>query len=47
MLDDIHKWKTDMTDEIFVINVGGHVGSSISSETEYAQTKGKQVNYLE
>jgi hypothetical protein len=26
MLDDMHKRKNDMADEIFVINVGGYIG---------------------
>ena len=32
MLDDMHKRKIDMADEIFVINVGGYIGSSTRSE---------------
>ena len=32
MLDDMHKRKIDMSDEIFVINVGGYIGSSTKSE---------------
>ena len=47
MLDDMHKRKIDMADEIFVINVGGYIGSSTKSEIEYAVKKGKKVNYLE
>lgn len=47
MLDDMHKRKIDMADEIFVINVGGYIGSSTKSEIEYAKTTGKIVNYLE
>ncbi len=49
MLDDMHKRKIDMADEIFVINVGGYVGSSTKSEIEYAMKTGKKVNlnYLE
>lgn len=47
MLDDIHKRKIDMADEIFVINVGGYIGESTKSEIEYAKTKGKKINYLE
>ena len=31
MLDDMHKRKIDMADEIFVINVGGYIGSSTST----------------
>jgi hypothetical protein len=47
MLDDMHKRKIDMADEIFVINVGGYIGDSTKSEIEYAKTHGKVVNYLE
>jgi hypothetical protein len=47
MLDDMHKRKIDMADEIFVINVGGYIGSSTQSEIEYAKANGKPVRYLE
>ena len=47
MLDDMHKRKIDMADEIFVINVGGYIGSSTRSEIAYAQRTGKTVRYLE
>ena len=48
MLDDIHKRKIDMSDEIFVINVGVYIGSSTKSEIEYAKAHGvfKYSNYL-
>ena len=47
MLDDMHKRKIDMADEIYVINVGGYIGSSTSSEIEYAKCQGKGIRYLE
>lgn len=47
MLDDMHKRKIDMADEIFVINVGGYVGESTRSEIEYATEHGKDIRYLE
>ena len=47
MLDDMHKRKIDMADEVFVINVGGYIGSSTRSEIEYARRAGKTVRYLE
>ena len=47
MLDDMHKRKIDMADEIFVINVGGYIGSSTRSEIEYAHSTGKAGRYLE
>ena len=47
MLDDMHKRKIDMADEIFVINKNGYIGSSTKSEIEYAKSKGKNISYLE
>ena len=47
MLDDMHKRKIDMADEIFVINVGGYIGASTRSEIEYAHATGKPVRYFE
>ena len=46
MLDDMHKRKIDMADEIFVINVNGYIGESTKSEIDYAKEKGKIINYL-
>ena len=47
MLDDMHKRKIDLADEIFVVNVGGYIGESTRSELEYAKSQGKDVKYLE
>jgi hypothetical protein len=47
MLDDMHKRKIDMADEIFVINKNGYIGSSTKSEIEYAIKTNKKVNYME
>ena len=47
MLDDMHKRKIDMANEVFVINVNGYIGDSTRSEIEYALAHGKYVSYLE
>lgn len=47
MLDDMHKRKIDMADEIYVINKGGYIGESTRSEIEYAKAHGKIINYYE
>lgn len=47
MLDDMHKRKIDLADEIFVINKNGYIGTSTKSEIEYAIKNGKKVNYME
>ncbi len=47
MLKDMHIKRIDMSDEIFVINKNGYIGSSTKLEIEYAQKTDKKVNYLE
>ena len=47
MLDEMHKQKIDMSDEIYVINVGEYIGESTKLEIEYAKRKGKKISYLE
>ena len=47
MLDDMHRAKIDMADEIFVINVDGYIGDSTRSEIDYAISKGKDIRFLE
>lgn len=47
MLDDMHLRKIDMADEVFVINVGGYIGSSTRAEIAYAMKSGKPIRYLE
>ncbi len=47
MLDEMHKRKIDLADEIFVINVGRYIGKSTRAEIEYAVLTGKNVRLLE
>jgi hypothetical protein len=47
MLDDMHKRKIDLADEIFVLNVGGYIGSSTRSEIDYTIRTKKEAKYLE
>ena len=47
MLDEMHKQKIDMSDEIYVVNVDGYIGESTKLEIEYAKRKGKKISYLE
>lgn len=46
-LDELHKRKIDLADEILVLNVGGYIGTSTRSEIEYARHLGKTIRYLE
>jgi hypothetical protein len=47
ILDELHKRKIDLSDEVFILNVGGYIGESTRSELEYAQQIGKTIKYLE
>jgi hypothetical protein len=46
-LDELHKRKIDLADEVFVLNVGGYIGQSTRGEIEYAEKIGRPVSYLE
>lgn len=46
-LDELHKRKIDLADEILVLNVDGYIGDSTRSEIEYARQQGKRIRYLE
>lgn len=45
-LDQLHFRKIDLADTIFVINVGGYIGSSTKREIAHAKSKGKSVEWL-
>jgi hypothetical protein len=47
MLDDLHKRKIDLADEILVLNVDGYIGESTRSEIDYAKAHGEPVRYLD
>lgn len=45
-LDKLHLRKIDISDGIFVINVGGYIGMGTKREIEYARSRGKTVEWL-
>ena len=46
-LDELHKRKIDLADEVFVINKSNYIGESTASEIAYAKAHGKPIYYLE
>lgn len=46
-LDELHKRKIDLADEVLILNVGGYVGESTRSEIEYAKRHHKPIRWLE
>ena len=47
IVDEVHKRKIDLADEVYVINIGGYIGESTRSEINHAIKTGKAVRYLE
>jgi len=46
-LDELHKRKIDIADEVLILNVGGYIGESTASEFVYATRMNKIVRILE
>jgi hypothetical protein len=47
IVDEIHKRKIDLADEVYVLNIGGYIGESTRSEIDYALANNKPITYLE
>jgi hypothetical protein len=46
-LDELHKRKIDLADEILVLNVGRYIGDSTRGEIAYAREHDKLIRWLE
>lgn len=47
LLDELHRRKIDLADEVLVVSdASGYYGDSTRSEIEYARTQGKLVRFL-
>ena len=46
-LDELHKRKIDLADEVHVLNVDGYIGDSTRSEIAYAEAAGKPITYFD
>lgn len=42
-----HYKKIDISDAIFVADVGGYIGKSVAEEIEYAKSRNKEILFLE
>ncbi|MDO5568989.1 MAG: hypothetical protein Q4G04_02600 [bacterium] len=47
LMDDMHKRRILMSNEIFVINKNGYIGESTKSEIEFAKKHNKKITYME
>ena len=44
-LELAHYQKIDISDGIYVLNIGGYIGESVRREIAYAQLQGKEIVY--
>ena len=47
LLAELHYKKIEISDAIYVVNIGGHIGESCRNEIEYAKSLGKDIIYHE
>lgn len=45
LLEKAHYKKIDLSDGIYIVNIGGYVGESVKNEIEYAKKYGKEIIY--
>ena len=43
----LHFQKIDISDAIYVVNIGGYIGEATQKEIEYAKEQGKEIIYHE
>lgn len=46
-LGTLHLKKIELSDAIFVVNMGGYIGDTVKKEIEHAKKLGKEIMYLE
>ncbi len=46
IVDEVHKRKIDLCNEVLVLNIDGYIGNSTRSEINYALEHNKPVRYL-
>ena len=44
-LEKAHYRKIDISDGIYVVNIGGYIGESVKDEIQYAKENGKEIIY--
>lgn len=42
-----HYKKIDLSDAVYIVNIGGYIGQSVTEEIEYAKERGKEILYHE
>ena len=47
LLANAHHKKIDLSDAVYIVNIGGYIGQSVTEEIAYAQRQGKEILYHE
>lgn len=42
-----HYKKIDLSDAIYIVNIGGYIGQSVTEEIAYAKSRGKEIIFHE
>ena len=42
-----HYKRIDLSDAVYIVNIGGYIGESVSAELQYAQTHNKEIIFHE
>ena len=42
-ITEAHYRKIDLSDGIYVVNINGYIGTSVTTEIEYAKKQGKEI----
>lgn len=42
-----HYKKIDLSDAIYIVNIGGYIGQSVTEEIAYAKSRGKEIVFHE
>ena len=45
MLDELHLRQIDLSNSVYIIDVGNYIGESTKREIEYAKSQGKNIRY--
>ncbi len=46
-LAQAHLMRIDMSDAVYIVNIGGYIGEAVSKELRYAQEHNKEILYHE
>ena len=46
-LGKAHYRKIDLSDAVYIVNIGGYIGKTVLEELRYAQKQGKEIIYHE